>query len=39
MIAVLRPGIGIKPKYMDLVVGRKARRDIEPNEPITWEDI
>lgn len=39
MIAVLRPGTGLKPKYFDLVIGRNARRDIKAYEPITWEQI
>lgn len=39
MVAVLRPGIGLKPKYYELVIGRKARKDIKANEPLTWEKI
>lgn len=39
MVAVLRPGIGLAPKYLDVVVGRRAARDIKPNEPITWDVI
>ncbi len=39
MVAVLRPGIGLKPKYLARIVGRKARRDIEVDEPITWDDV
>ncbi|MDI3546985.1 MAG: hypothetical protein PWR10_637 [Halanaerobiales bacterium] len=39
MVAVLRPGIGLKPKYYDLVIGRKVRKDIRANEPITWDKI
>ncbi|HLV10338.1 MAG TPA: N-acetylneuraminate synthase [Halanaerobiales bacterium] len=39
MIAVLRPGIGLKPKYYDLVIGRTAQREIKAYEPITWEKI
>lgn len=39
MIGVLRPGIGLKPKYFDLLIGRTARKDIKANEPITWEKI
>lgn len=39
MIAILRPGVGIAPKYLDLVIGRKAQVTIEKDEPITWEKI
>ena len=39
MIAVLRPGIGLKPKYYELVIGRKASIDIKKNQPITWDKI
>ncbi|WP_286170386.1 pseudaminic acid synthase [Halocella sp. SP3-1] len=39
MIAVLRPGIGLKPKYYDLVIGRTAKKNIKAYEPITWEKI
>ncbi|MDK2787428.1 MAG: hypothetical protein PWP07_653 [Epulopiscium sp.] len=39
MLAILRPGVGLMPKYLDIVVGREARKDIKRNEPITWEVI
>jgi len=39
MIAVLRPGTGLKPRDLDLVVGRVARADIRANDPITWEIV
>lgn len=39
MVAILRPGIGLKPKYLEVIVGRKARRDIEAHEPITWDNV
>ena len=39
MLAILRPGVGLKPKYLDLVVGRKARKNIEAHEPITGDKI
>lgn len=34
MIAILRPGIGLKPKYMRDIIGRKAVRDIMAHEPL-----
>ncbi|HQD49579.1 MAG TPA: N-acetylneuraminate synthase [Defluviitaleaceae bacterium] len=39
MLAILRPGVGLMPKYFDLVVGREARKDIRENEPLTWDKI
>ena len=39
MLAILRPGAGLHPRYMDFIAGRKATRDIHPNEPIRWEHI
>jgi N,N'-diacetyllegionaminate synthase len=38
-LTVKRPGIGIKPKYFDQIVGRKALRDIEENELLKWSDF
>jgi len=39
MISILRPGIGLMPKYLDRVIGKKARSRIVQAEPITWETI
>ena len=39
MLVVKRPGYGIAPKFMDVVVGRPARVDIEEDEWIKWEMI
>jgi N,N'-diacetyllegionaminate synthase len=36
MLTTKRPGYGIKPKDIDLLVGRPARVDIELDEVITW---
>ncbi len=37
MLTVKRPGFGIKPKFIDTLVGRKASVDIDEDEVITWE--
>jgi N,N'-diacetyllegionaminate synthase len=37
MVTVKRPGHGIKPKYIDTLIGRRAARDIEVDDVITWE--
>lgn len=39
MIIVKRPGSGIAPKYLDIVLGRRARADIEEDEIITWDKV
>ena len=38
-VRLLRPAIGIAPKYLDIVVGRTATRDIDQYEPIQWSSI
>lgn len=39
MIMTKRPGLGIQPYLMDMVVGRVARSDIEEDQWITWDMI
>lgn len=39
MLSIKRPETGIKPKFISLVIGRKIKKDIFEDEPITWEDI
>ena len=39
MLVIKSPGIGIMPKYLDLVVGRSARVKIDADHPITWDAI
>lgn len=38
-VKIVRPGNGIDPKFLNVVMGRVARRDIGENEPITWDKI
>lgn len=33
----IRPGYGLKPKYLNAVVGKKALRDIKRGTPIDWD--
>ncbi|MBU0477141.1 N-acetylneuraminate synthase family protein [bacterium] len=37
MLIIKRPAYGIKPKFIDMIIGRKARKDIKEDEWITWE--
>ena len=39
MLQILRPGIGLAPKHIDTIVGRKAQRSMSAHEPVTWDDI
>ena len=39
MLIIKRPGYGIKPKFIDIVVGRDVKKDIKEDEWITWEMI
>jgi N-acetylneuraminate synthase len=38
-ITIKRPGTGIPPALIDVVIGRVAQRSIEPDEILTWESI
>jgi N-acetylneuraminate synthase/N,N'-diacetyllegionaminate synthase len=38
-LIILRPASGIMPKFQDRVIGKKAKRDILKNEPVTWNKI
>lgn len=39
MLVIKSPGIGILPKYIDLIVGRQARSLIKADHPVTWDAI
>jgi sialic acid synthase SpsE len=39
MITVKRPGYGIAPKFMDLVLGRPLKVDVEEDEILTWDMV
>ena len=38
-IDVLRPALGIPPKYKNVVIGKTVNKDIPARDPIFWEDI
>lgn len=38
-VAVLRPALGIPPKFREMVVGHAVRRDMEAGEPLKWVDL
>ncbi|MFO7559263.1 MAG: N-acetylneuraminate synthase family protein [Desulfobacterales bacterium] len=39
MIQIKRPGHGIPPSEMESLLGKKARKDIQKDSVIVWEDI
>ena len=39
MITTKRPGYGIAPKHLDLVLGRPLRVDVEEDEVLSWEMV
>lgn len=39
MLTTKRPGYGIAPKHLDLLVGRTARVNIEADDVVTWEMV
>ena len=39
MIEVKRPGTGIEPKYMKMVVGKRAKINIKKDDLITWNEL
>ncbi len=38
-IRSLRPALGIPVKYMDLLLGRQVKRDIDNGTPLTWDMV
>jgi len=39
MLIMKRPGYGIKPKFIDIIIGREAKIDIDEDQWINWEMI
>ena len=35
----IRPGLGLPPKYLDIVLGKTAVKDIKRGTPLTWDPI
>ncbi|OAM92878.1 N-acetylneuraminate synthase [Pelosinus fermentans] len=36
-VRAIRPGLGLPTKYLDLVIGRKAKEDVGRGTPVSWE--
>ena len=39
MLDFKRPGIGIEPKHVDKIIGKRAAKDIKPDELITFDKL
>ena len=39
MIIIDRPALGIKPRFLEAVIGQKTKRDIKKGTPVTWEIV
>ena len=35
-LRIIRPGNGLPPKYLDMLLGKKADRDYHKGTPVTW---
>ncbi|AWM32156.1 pseudaminic acid synthase [Hymenobacter nivis] len=38
-LRIIRPGDGLLPRYWDVVLGRRAVRDLRPGTPLTWDAL
>ena len=39
MLTTKRPGYGVAPKHLELVLGRELRRAVEEDDVLTWEMV
>ncbi|QZY56319.1 N-acetylneuraminate synthase family protein [Crassaminicella profunda] len=39
MIKICRPGYGMEPRFLDVVIGRVCKKSLKENEVFTWEHI
>lgn len=38
-VRIIRPGYGLKPKYLDVVLGKEVTIDLKMGTPLTWDVI
>lgn len=38
-IKVLRPSVGLEPKYFDILIGKVANYDLKAGSPLNWENL
>ena len=38
-IRIIRPGLGLSPKYYDILIGKKINKDVKKGTPFDWSLI
>jgi N-acetylneuraminate synthase/N,N'-diacetyllegionaminate synthase len=38
-LAVLRPGVGLHPRYHEVIVGRRLQSPVRAHQPVSWDDF
>jgi N-acetylneuraminate synthase/N,N'-diacetyllegionaminate synthase len=38
-LIIKRPGYGLNPKFVDVIIGRRAKRDIKKDDILTWDMV
>ena len=36
-LRIIRPGMGSPPKYYDLILGKKIKKDVCKGTPVNWD--
>ena len=36
-VRAIRPGLGLSPKYFDIILGKKVNKDIKRGTPVSWD--
>jgi pseudaminic acid synthase len=36
-LRIIRPGYGLEPKYYELILGKKIRKDVKKGTPLSWD--
>ena len=39
MVGIKKPFTGLKPKYLDEIIGQKSKTNIKEDQPITWKNV
>jgi pseudaminic acid synthase len=38
-LKIIRPGMGLEPKYFEMIIGRKVKKNVTKGTPLTWKLI
>jgi len=36
-LRAIRPGLGLSPKYHDVILGKRANKDLKKGTPVSWD--